>query len=52
MVHYYDNATNIQFLDEVISIIEASKKYEAIAFCEFNRGRLEARQGNFKYLTI
>lgn len=37
------------FLDEVISIIEASKKYEAIAFCEFNRGRLEARQGNFKY---
>lgn len=36
------------FLDEVISLIETSKKYEAIAFCEFNRGRLEARQGNFK----
>lgn len=36
-------------LDEVIGIVEASKKYEAIAFCEFNRGRLEARKGNFKY---
>ena len=36
-------------LDEVIGIVEASKKYEAIAFCEFNRGRLEARKGNFKF---
>lgn len=42
-----DNKAKI-FLDEVISLIETSKKYEAIAFCEFNRGRLEARQGNFK----
>lgn len=32
----------------MIGIVEASKKYEAIAFCEFNRGRLEARKGNFK----
>lgn len=37
------------FLDEVIGIAEVSKKYEAIAFCEFNRGRLEARKENFRY---
>lgn len=36
------------FLDEVIGLIGISKKYEAIAFCEFNRGRLEARKGNFR----
>lgn len=36
------------FLDEVACLIETPKKYEAIAFCQFNRGRLEARKGNFK----
>lgn len=36
------------FLDEVICAIETSKKYEEIAFCQFNRGRLEARKGNFQ----
>lgn len=43
-----DNEAKV-ILDEVIDIVEVSKKYEAIAFCEFNRGRLEARKGNFKY---
>lgn len=43
-----DDSEAKSYLDEVISLIEPSKKYEAIAFCEFNRGRLEARQGNFK----
>ena len=43
-----DNEAKV-ILDEVIDIVEVSKRYEAIAFCEFNRGRLEARKGNFKY---
>lgn len=43
-----DDSEAKSYLDEAIRLIEPSKKYEAIAFCEFNRGRLEARQGNFK----
>lgn len=36
------------YLDEVECSLEKLKEYEAIAFCRFNRGRLEARKGNFK----
>jgi len=35
-------------LDEVWRLLGSSTNYEAIAFCQFNRGRLEARKGEFE----
>jgi tetratricopeptide (TPR) repeat protein len=40
-----NEAKNI--LDKVKTEFVNYKNYEAIAFCEFNNGRLEARKGNF-----
>lgn len=43
-----DDEAATTFLNEVFGLIETSNKYEAKAFCQFNRGRLEARKGNFQ----